>query len=313
VKLNRLEARLLDLIQAEFPLSGEPYAELGRRLGISPDEVIERIERLKAAGIIREIGPVLDSRCLGYQTTLVAMKVNQDYLDKASEIINEHPGISHGYEREHQFNLWFILSLPPGADLEGELQCLSQAIGAEIAFSLPALKRFKIGAHLSEGGLPQPAKLSAIDRRVINELQQDLPLTPAPFGGMAARLNMNVAEFLARCQSLLPRGIMRRFGAAVNHREVGFRANAMACWVAPPEIIDAAARKLVNLREVSHCYERKTNPSWRYNLFAMIHGHTTGEACREIADSVSRQTGLEDYVLLFSSREFKKKRVKYLI
>lgn len=100
MKLNRLEPRLLDLIQAEFPLSGEPYAELGWRLGISPDEVMARIEKLKAAGIIREIGPVLDSRSLGYQTTLVAMKVSQDYLDKASKIINGHPGISHGYERD---------------------------------------------------------------------------------------------------------------------------------------------------------------------------------------------------------------------
>jgi DNA-binding Lrp family transcriptional regulator len=312
MKLNRLETGLLDLVQAEFPLSGEPYAELGQRLGISPDEVIEHIEKLKAAGIIREIGPVLDSRRLGYRTTLVAMKVSQDYLDKASKIINEHPGISHGYEREHQFNLWFTLSLPPPTDLEAEIQRLSQAIGAETAFSLPVLKQFKIGTHLGGGTLPQPVELSATERRVINELQSDLPLTPAPFGAMAARLNMNVAEFLARCQSLLQRGVMRRFGASVNHREVGLSANAMACWVAPPEMVVAAAQKLANLGEVSHCYERKTNPLWQYNLFAMIHSHTR-EACREVADRVSRETGLEDYVLLFSTGEIKKKRVKYLV
>ncbi|UCG10795.1 MAG: winged helix-turn-helix transcriptional regulator [Dehalococcoidia bacterium] len=312
MKLNRLETRLLDLVQAEFPLSGEPYAELGRRLGISQDEVIEHIKKLEAAGIVREIGPVLDSRCLGYQTTLVVMKISQDYLDKASKIINEHPGISHGYEREHQLNLWFTLSLPPQADLEAEVQRLSQAIGAEAVFSLPVLKQFKIGTHLGGGTLPSPVELSAIERRVINELQQDLPLTSAPFGQMAARLNMGVAEFLARCQSLLQRGVMRRFGASVNHREVGFRANAMACWVAPPEMVDAAAQKLVNLGEVSHCYERKTNPLWQYNLFAMIHGHTR-EACQEVAERVSRETGLEDYVLLFSTREIKKKRVRYLV
>ncbi len=312
MKLNSLEPRLLDIVQAEFPLSGEPYAELGRRLGISPDEVIERIRQLKAKGIIREIGPVLDSRRLGYQTTLVAMKVSQDYLAKASQIINEHPGVSHGYEREHRFNLWFTLSLPPQADLEAEIQRLSQAIGAETAFSLPVLKQFKIGTHLGGGGLPQPVRLSATERRVINELQNDLPLVSAPFNTIAARLNMDLAEFLARCQSLLPRGVMRRFGASVNHREVGFRANAMACWVAPSEMVDAAAQKLARLSEVSHCYERKTNPLWRYNLFAMIHGHTR-KACREIADRVSGETGLKDYVLLFSTREIKKKRVKYLV
>jgi len=310
MNLNSLEPRLLDLIQAGFPLSGEPYADLGRLLGISQDEVMAHIRQLKAKGIVREIGPVLDSRRLGYQTTLVAMKVSQDYLEKASKIINEHPGISHGYEREHRFNLWFTLSLPPEADLEAELGRLSQAIGAGTAFSLPVLKQFKIGTHLGGGGLPQPVRLSATERLIINELQPDLPLVSAPFGEMAARLNMDVAEFLARCQSLIKRGIMRRFGASVNHREVGFRANAMACWVAPPETVDVAGQRLAQLSEVSHCYERKTNSLWRYNLFAMIHGHTR-EACREIADRVSRQTGLEDYVLLFSTRELKKKRVKY--
>jgi len=310
MNLSSLEARLLDLIQAEFPLSVEPYADLGQRLGISQDEVMEHIRRLKAKGIVREIGPVLDSRRLGYQTTLVAMKVSQDYLEKAAKIINEHPGVSHGYEREHRFNLWFTLSLPPQADLKAELGRLSQAIGAETAFSLPVLKQFKIGTHFSGGALPQPVRLSATERLVINELQPDLPLVSAPFGEMAARLNMDVASFLAHCQSLVERGVMRRFGASVNHREVGLKANAMACWVAPPQMVDVAAQKLAQLSEVSHCYERKTNPLWRYNLFAMIHGHSR-ETCREIADRVSRQTGLKDYVLLFSIRELKKKRVKY--
>lgn len=310
MKPNSLQSRLLELIQTGFPLNEEPYTELGRRLGVSPEEVIERIRHLKAKGSVREIGPVLDSRRLGYQTTLVAMKVSPDYLEKAAQIINRHPGISHGYKREHRFNLWFTLSLPPQADLEAEIQNLSRAIGAETAFSLPSLQQFKIGTHIGPGNLPQPARLSPAQRRVINELQQDLPLTRAPFGKMAARLNMDVAGFLAQCQSLLQRRVIRRFGASVNHREAGLKANAMACWVAPAPMVNTAGQELARLSEVSHCYERKTNRLWRYNLFAMIHGHTR-EACREIAEKVSRETGLNDYVLLFSTRELKKKRVKY--
>ncbi len=123
---------------------------------------------------------------------------------------------------------------------------------------------------------------------------------------------MDEDYFLAQCQSLKQRGIMRRFGAAVNHRKAGFKANAMTCWVAPPEKVDAAGRKLASLKEVSHCYERKTNPLWRYNLFAMIHGHTE-KACQEIASKVSEETGLTDYAMLFSTREFKKTRTKYLV
>ena len=142
--------------------------------------------------------------------------------------------------------------------------------------------------------------------------QQDLSLIPEPFLAMAGRADMNAEQFLARCRSLQQRGIMRRFGASINHNRVGFKANAMTCWVAPPDAVDVAGRKLASLREVSHCYERKTNPLWQYNLFAMIHGHNK-EACREIASKVSDEIGLNDCVMLFSTREFKKARIKYLV
>lgn len=216
---------------------------------------------------------------------------------------------------------------PPTADMETELERLTSPINAEAVFALPAIKLFKLGAYFDMGGdgqrtastgaqsdnIPsQKAELSLTDRLVINEIQQDLPLVPAPFTAVAERLGMSVEEFLAHCQSLLQRGIMRRFSVSVNHRKAGFKANAMACWVAPPEKVDALGRKLAALREVSHCYERKTNPLWRYNLFAMIHGHTK-EVCQEIANKVSDETGLRDYVLLFSTKEFKKVRVKYLV
>ncbi len=325
--LDSIDRKLLNLVQVEFPLSREPYADLGLRLGIDRDEVLHRIEQLKAKGIIRQISPVLDARSLGYQTTLVAMRVVESQLDKAARLIVEHPGVSHGYERNHHFNLWFTLALPPTADIETELQQLTSLADVEAVFVLPAIKLFKIGVYFAVDGdsqpvadtvaqpggiLPQRVELSQIDRLIINELQQDLPLTPRPFTTMSARLGMDVEDLLAQCQSLKQRGVIRRFGAAINHRRVGFKANAMTCWVAPSDVVDITGQKLASLREVSHCYERKTNPLWRYNLFAMIHGHSR-EACREIASKVSVETGLMDYVLLFSTKEFKKERIKYLV
>ena len=113
MNLSSIDRKLLNLLQAEFPLSREPYTDLGLRLGIDRDEVIHRIEQLKAKGIIRQISPVLDARSLGYQTTLVAMRVAESQLDKAAQLIMEHPGVSHGYERNHHFNLWFTLAIPP--------------------------------------------------------------------------------------------------------------------------------------------------------------------------------------------------------
>ena len=325
--LDIIDRKLLNLAQAEFPLTREPYADLGVRLGIDGDEVIHRIRQLKTKGFIRQISPVLDARSLGYQTTLVAMRVSESQLDEAARVIVKHQGISHGYARDHHFNLWFTLAIPPTADMEKELQQLISHIDAEAVFALPAIKLFKIGVYFAMdkdsrsavdsgtqpgGVLPQSVELSRIDRLIINELQQDLPLIPSPFPIMADRLDMDLEVFLAHCQSLRQRGIMRRFGASLNHRRAGFKANAMACWVAPADAVDIAGRKLASLREVSHCYERKTNPLWQYNLFAMFHGHSR-EACREIVSQVSDEIGLTDYVLLFSTKEYKKERVKYLV
>ena len=323
---ENLDKKLVNLVQ-DIPLAREPYVDLGLRLGVGGDEIMHRIEQLKARGIIRQISPVLDARRLGYQTTLVAMRVAENQLPKATQLLADQPGVSHGYERSHHFNLWFTLAIPPTVDIETELEQLTSSIGAEATFALPAIKVYKIGAYFDmdgggqavaaavtqpDGVLPKKVELSQADRLVINELQRDLPLVPAPFTAMAKRLNMDVDQFLALCQSLRHRSIIRRFGASINHVRVGFKANAMTCWVAPSDTIDAAGQKLTSLREVSHCYERKTNPLWPYNLFAMIHCHTR-QACQEIADRVSHETGLMDYTLLFSTKELKKVRVKYLV
>jgi len=126
------------------------------------------------------------------------------------------------------------------------------------------------------------------------------------------KLGMDEEKIMTQCQSLLSRGIMRCFGASVNHRGVGFVANTMTCWAAPTEKVGVIAEKLVPLRQVSHCYERKTNSQWHYNLFTMIHGHSRVQ-CQGIADKVSAEIGITDYVLLFSTKEFKKTRIMYQI
>jgi DNA-binding Lrp family transcriptional regulator len=253
------------------------------------------------------------------------MKVANTNLEKAERDIAAHPGVSHGYEREHLFNVWFTLALPPASDIETELQKLTQSTGAEIAFSLPAVKVFKIGAYfdMDENGQDTPnahqksvlakkVELSSADRLIINELQQDLALVPAPFSAMAERVGMDIEQFLAGCRSLQERGVIRRFSASINHRNAGFTANAMSCWAASMDEVDVTGQKLASMKEVSHCYERKTNQHWQYNLFAMIHGRSR-EQCREITEKVSYETGLADYALLYSTKEFKKTRVKYLV
>ena len=324
-QLGSTDRKLLNLVQMEFPLTREPFADLGQRLGTGGNEVIKRIEKLKERKIIRLIGPVLDPRRLGYHTTLVAMKLAESNLEKAEKVIVEHPGVSHGYEREHKFNVWFTLALSPASDIETELEQLASSTGAEAEFSLPAVKVFKIGAYFDmdeneeqaspvqrNSFLTTKVELSRADRLIINELQQDLALVPMPFAVMAETVGMREDQFLAGCLSLQERGVIRRFSASINHKNAGFTANAMSCWMVPPDKIDAVGWKLASLKEVSHCYERKINKLWRYNLFAMIHGRSR-EVCCEIAEKISRETGLMDYTLLYSTKEFKKTRVRYLI
>jgi len=144
--LDSIDRKLLNLVQVEFPLTREPYADIGQKLDIDGKEVICRLKRLKAGGIIRQIGPVFDARRLGYQSTLVAMRIGDTDLDKVERIINQHPGVSHGYERDHYFNLWFTLAVSPEVDIETELAQLTASFDAEAVFSLPAVKVFKIGS-----------------------------------------------------------------------------------------------------------------------------------------------------------------------
>ncbi|MCJ7653850.1 MAG: Lrp/AsnC family transcriptional regulator, partial [Dehalococcoidia bacterium] len=290
-KVDNVDKNLLNIIQAEFPLSREPFATLELRLSINRNEVIQRIESLKSRGIIRLIGPVFNPKRLGYRTTLVAMKIPVERLDKAEQIISTHPMVSHCYERDHDFNLWFTLAMPVAENIEREIHKLGNKIKAEEVLNLPAVRVFKIGAffnlsrnnsHLSlrakRGNLNTCSDLSSIDRVVINELQQDLPLSEKPFDLMSARLLMNADKFLSRCKALLQCGIMRRFSASINHSKLGFTANSMACWNTPTGIIETSGNKIAKFPEISHCYERQTSNLWPYNLFAMIHA-ATKETC----------------------------------
>ena len=323
--MDDIDKKLVNAVQKDFPLTREPFSALGLRLGISSDEVLCRIDRLKADGVIGLIGPVFDARRLGYQTTLAAIQVAEDQLVQAAQAISEHRGVSHCYEREHRFNLWFTLAVPVSTDIENELHQLGNLVGAEVVLNLPAVRVFKIGAYFDVAGdddllpdtsdaslLAESIDLSPIERAIINELQTDLPLVSRPFELMSAHLSIDVEEFLNHCRLLKQRGIMRRFGALIRHSRVGFVANAVACWVAEPTIVEVAGKKVAQFREISHCYQRRTTHLWPYNLFGVIHSRSR-EVCNRVVAQISQKIGLDKYVVLFSNREFKKVRVKYLV
>ncbi len=333
IALDTLDKKLLEAVQKGFPLAPEPFSQLGGELNISPDEVLRRIEALKNQGIIREIGPIFDGRALGFQSTLVAMRLPRQELDGAAGTIGRHAGVSHNYARNHTFNLWFTLALPPGADLPGEIDALAARVGADATLSLPALRIFKIGVQFQLGeegrvsthagapgtpttppgngqNTPSGIELSPRERSAGRELEVDLPLTLRPFEPMAERAGIPPEEFLGLARGFLERGIMRRYAALLGHRKLGFLANAMICWKVSQKRIEEVGALMASSPAVTHCYERPTSAQWPYNLFTMVHASTRGE-CHALAADLSRRSGSPHYTLLFSTREYKKKRIRY--
>jgi len=148
------------------------------------------------------------------------------------------------------------------------------------------------------------------DKEVISLIQGDLPLHPRPFAVLAERIGITEDELLQRVRDLKKRGVIRRFGATLRHQEAGFRSNAMVAWLVPEERISEAGKIMAGFREVSHCYQRKPQGDWPYNLYTMIHGATRGK-CHHIAEKMALAVGIRDYVLLFSEKEFKKTSMAY--
>jgi DNA-binding Lrp family transcriptional regulator len=326
MSLDITDKKLLNLVQTGFPLCREPFAELGSVLNIREDEVLKRLQELKKEKIIRIINAVFESARLGYHSTLVAMHVEEQHVEKAATFINRQTGVSHNYLRNHYFNLWFTLSAPRDTSLDAVAAQLGEAISAERTMSLPARQVFKIMVYFNmldegEGELSDeevqppnrtPGRLSEVEKGLVRELQRDLPLEKCPFDKMAARLGMDIDEFLHRAGSLRERGVMRRFAARLNHREAGFSANALSCWRAAPQKLAQVGQAIASHPQVSHCYERRIAPEWPYNIYAMVHGHTR-EDCASLALRISEETGIKDYVLLYSIKEYLRRTVRYFI
>jgi DNA-binding Lrp family transcriptional regulator len=332
VELDALDTSLLNLIQGEIPLDSRPFMRIAEHLRTTQADVLQRIESLKSRRIIRQISAIFDSKALGYQSTLVAAKVPEGELDHAVTVINAHPGVSHNYLRNHEFNLWYTLAVPPDSKLglERTLEILHQRSHAESTRLMPTLRLFKIGVKLNIGEedlagrteLPKftqdqrdaaiTTPLSPADKRLVRVLQQDLPIVPRPFDALAAEAGVSVEQLLAAAQRYIDEKRMRRYSAVLRHREVGFSANGMGVWVVADDQQERFGQIAAGFSAVSHCYKRPTYPDWPYTLFTMVHAPTK-EACDNVLAVISSATGVKDYSALYSSKEFKKVRVQYFL
>jgi siroheme decarboxylase len=315
-------------LQEQVPLVTRPFLEIARRVEMSELEVIERVKALKSktGGVIRQISAIFDSRSLGYESCLVAAKVDESRIDEAAAEVGRHPGVSHNYRRDHEYNLWYTLAVPPDSKLglQRTLDVLHARSGARVTRLMPALKMYKIGVKFSlSGSEPESAPISKEekasakkfhvtprDKMMIRVLQQDLPIVERPFDELARHAKVKVDELLAAAQYYLNAGVMRRFSAVLRHREAGFSANAMGAWVVSNGQCDAFGAAAAAFPEVSHCYQRPTYDDWPYSIFTMVHG-TSKEACEGVLGAISHRTRVNDFRALYSTHEYKKVRVKY--
>jgi DNA-binding Lrp family transcriptional regulator len=327
VPLDDLDKRLLNLMQGSFPLAPRPYLHVAELAEVSEDEVLRRVQRLIDDRIIRQVTPIFDTRVLGYSSMLVAAKVDPDNPHRAAKIINSHPGVSHNYLRNHDFNMWFTIATEPDSKLglQGTLDVLQELTGAESVRQLPTIKLFKIRMDLEmEKGTkdlaamgvaqdpiePDPIDPSELDVAVIRALQGDMPVIPEPYAPAATEVGITQQELLGHLESMRERKALRRVAAILFHRRAGFSANGMGVWNVPEGRIMEVAPLMASFRGISHCYQRPTYEDWPYSVFTMAHGRSK-EECDAILDSIAEETGIEDRRTLYSSTEFKKIRLLY--
>ena len=324
VALDDFDRRLLNLMQGSFPIERRPYAAVAAAAGCEEGEVLARVTALLKQRIIRQVTPIYDTRALGYSSMLVAARVDPAHPWGAARIINSHPGVSHNYLRNHEFNMWFTLAVERDSrlGLDGTLDVLAELTGATSIRQLPTLKLFKIRMDLemegdtkalsSPGAEATPAPLDAVDYdeldvAVIRATQGDMPVVPEPYAPAALELGMTEDALLAHLRGMQERGLLRRVAAILYHRRAGFSANGMGVWKVPAERIGELGPRMASFRGISHCYQRPTYEDWPYSVFTMAHGRSKDE-CDAVLDAIAADTGIEERATLYSSTEFKKIR-----
>ena len=326
VPLDDVDRRLLNLLQGSFPLDPRPFARVAELAEVSEDEVLSRTQRLLDERIIRQVTPIFDTRALGYTSMLVAAKVDADNPHRAAQVINAHPGVSHNYLRNHDFNLWFTIAVEPDSrlGLQGTLDALAEEAGAESVRQLPTLRLFKIRMDLEmegdtsaltqavaeEPAETEPQPYDDFDVAVIRQLQGDMPVVPEPYAPTAEALGIAQERLLEHLAGMRERRLLRRVAAILFHRRAGFSANGMGVWRVPEDRVMELAPRMAAVRGISHCYQRPTYEDWPYSVFTMAHGRSK-EECDAILDAIAAETGIEDRATLYSSTEFKKIRLHY--
>ncbi len=318
-----MKDEILSRIQKNFPLVATPFKVIADELNATEDEVLTILQEQKKNNIIRQTSAIFDTKRLGYKSSLVAFKVSADKISDAVKIINSHPGVSHNYERNHDFNIWFTIAVAPDSKLglQKSIEILAKAAEADDYITLPTLKLFKINVKLNTTGKDEKKEkvkkvkyrdieLTPLHHAIIRRTQYDIEMISEPFKEIVDELGIDYDTFFSVLNELQEAGVMRRFASILNHRKAGFSANAMVVWDVDEAKGEEIGEKAAAFSAVSHCYLRPKYPNWPYNLFTMVHGKSTQET-NAIIEEMALEIDSKEHMPLYSSREFKKVRVEY--
>jgi DNA-binding Lrp family transcriptional regulator len=291
---DSLDNRLLNDFQRNFPLCPAPFAELATRLGVAEGAVLRMLEQLRREGKISRVGAVFAPKRIG-ASTLAAMAVPPEMLVRVAEAINRFPEVNHNYEREHRYNLWFVVIAGSEGRLQAALGAIEQASGYPI-LKLPMEQEFLAGpgfspdrmeveAQVQSYAFLPPTQLGELERRLVMALQEGLPLFIRPFQVLASRVGCDEIEILERISRWCEEGIIKRFGVVVRNHERVHQANALLVQDIPDAQVGEFGARLAREPGVTLCYQRpRVPPDWPYNLSCMIHGEARSEVEKKIAD-----------------------------
>jgi DNA-binding Lrp family transcriptional regulator len=333
--MTELELHLLNDFQRDFPLVPAPFGVMAGRLDVSEADVLETLIQLQACGAVSRVGAVFRPHSIG-SSALAALAVPAAELDEMAQLVNGYVEVNHNYEREHHYNLWFVVAAADEARVREVLGEIERRTGCPL-LHLPMLEDYHIDLgfdlvrphqgqrsdasknatapranaldSLHRAALPQP-----FETALIGAVQQGLPLVPRPYAEIGASIKLTESEVIAGLAHLLEQGIIKRMGVVVRHHELGYRANAMVVWDIPDDRVSALGCCIGKFDFVTLCYRRPRRlPAWRYNLFSMIHGQNRDEVLSLVAQ-LKEQCGMQDitHEVLFSRRRFKQCGARYV-
>ncbi len=336
-KLDSQDKELLQYLQDAFPVAKNPWAEIGEKLGITAEEVLSRSQRLFSGGVIRKLRTILNGQKIqACSSTLMAMRVPAERMEEVVSVVNEYMSVTHNYQREHDYNLWFTVTTcgSSGKDLRSTVEEIKERTGIPDSdvLDLPTTRVFKVDVRFKftdfkdnddNGGEDTPkvemerTKMSTDEepdetgQAVLRAAQKGIPIVKEPFEGIAKEAGISQDEVIERLKKLIKGGVIKRLGISINQRKVGIEANAVVAWKVPQEQVESVGNMLAAYKEITHCYERVTMPGkWEHNLFTVIHGYTR-ESVEEFAESLSKVAGIRDYLVLFSNEQFKRTSIMH--